>query len=502
MEAIFFRFLAAEIGPLLQGRRIEKIFGPAPGVWTFKIQTKGTSLHILFRPAKSAGRIFLSPIKPGNPSNPSAQVMWLRKHLQGRRLLSHHMDWPNLKLAWELSPSKVNDFKFIIFDIKTGVTLHQTLPDSFETSPEWPAFEDILDNDEIWKEYPHISPPLRKHLRTLPQMLGHQEYLQIVGEIPRKFYIQQKEKSLSVPLAWKTKDDDLTFETAIEAANHYGETTLFNQLDTEENHETTTRFKRERKRLRRNQARLAQEEKRLKDFIANKIKAEAMQAELYRFKDMEGLESINVFHPKHGETFVPLNKFLTPTENMERYFRLAAKGERGLRHIERRREQLENELAELDRGVLPHLQAAQSTSIPAPVLPKRYKNIPATLFTSDDGFTIIRGRNKRANHDIISKAASAFDYWFHVADGPSSHVILRRDHPAQDVPKTTLEQAAALCALKSYRKDDTKATVMFAQIKDVRKVKGFAHGQVRVDSVIGTILVDLTQARGLEDDLS
>jgi hypothetical protein len=48
-----------------------------------------------------------------------------------------------------------------------------------------------------------------------------------------------------------------------------------------------------------------------------------------------------------------------------------------------------------------------------------------------------------------------------------------------------------LCGIKSYRKDDGKADVMYALVKDVRKVKGFAHGQVAVDKKLGTLRVDL-----------
>lgn len=501
MEAIFFRSLAAEIGPLLKGRRTEKIFSPAPGVWTFKLQATGETLHLLFRPAKSAGHLFLSPVKPDNPTNPPAQVMWFRKHLQGRRLLDFHTDWANLKIAWALTPSRINDFRYVIFDLRNDVTLTTDLPESFAKTVEWPAFEDILANNEIWRQYPHISPPLRKHLHSLPEAEAHAQYLNLAAGMNDQFHFGQ-DSAHSIPLTWKTGNHDRTYSSALEAANAYGQSALFQQLNTEAGREDNTRLKRERKRLRRNLSRLEQEEERLRSFIQDKIMAEALQAELYRFKQEEGLENVTVSHPEHGEMTVPMNRFLTPTENMERYFRLAAKGERGLRHVKRRRKQLHSELNNLERGRLPEKQTTRETAMPAPTLPKRYRGIAASVFTSTDGFTIIRGRNKKANHDIISKAASAFDYWFHLQDGPSSHVILRRDHPNREIPQTTLEQAAALCALKSYRKEDTKATVMYAQVKDVRKVKGFAHGQVRVDSVIGTIQVDMESSRQLESKLA
>ncbi|WP_147821204.1 NFACT RNA binding domain-containing protein [Salidesulfovibrio onnuriiensis] len=494
MEATFFRFLAAELGPLLNSRRIEKIYGPAPEVWTFKLQSTGEQLNLLFRPAKSAGHLFTSPLKPANPQQAPAKVMWFRKRLQGRRLLEHHVDWPTLRIAWELTPSRNEGHgNILLFDVRNGLQLLDELPSGFGAAPEWPALEDIRDNDEIWREYPHVSPPLRKYLKGLPEAEAHAAYFKVVCGESNQFHCSRDEQK-HPPLAWPRANDDLAFTSALEAASHYGAQTLFPLLEMEDTKETTSRIKSERKRLHRNLARLDQEETRLRKFIANKQLAEALQAELYRLKGLEGAESVEVIHPTEGPVTVALNPFLTVTENMERYFKLAHKGTRGLEHVKRRRLELNRELGKLENGSVPEKQAAAPQSAPVPVLPKRFKGLAVSVFVSSDGFTMVRGKNKKANHDIISKTASTFDYWLHVSDGPSSHVILRRDHPNQEIPESTLREAAMLCALKSYRKDDARADVMYALVKDVRKVKGFAHGQVVIKDTLGTIRVELDPA--------
>lgn len=498
MEATFFRFLAAELGPLLAGRRIEKVYGPAPGVWTLKLQSQGEHLHLLFRPAKSAGHLFTSPLKPANPQQAPSQVMWFRKRLQGRRLVIHHVDWPTLRIAWKLTPSASEGRgNYLLFDVRNDLQLLEELPKGFGAPPEWPCLEDIRDDDEIWREYPHISPPLRKLLKALPEPEAHAAYLGIVtGQAERFYYTKGKP-----PLAWRRHTDDQKVASALEAANHYGTEALFPMLDIEDSKEERSRLKSERKRLKRNLAKLKQEEARLNAFIANKKKAEALQAELYRLKKLDSAESVEVNHPTDGPMTVALNPFLSVTENMERYFKLADKGERGLIHVERRRSELSKELERVEGGTLPvTAQSPPTRKSQAPVLPKRFKGLAVSIFVSSDGFTIVRGKNKKANHDIISKAASTFDYWLHVSDGPSSHVILRRDHPHQEIPETTLHEAAALCALKSYRKEDTRADVMYALVKNVRKVKGFAHGQVMVNDTLGTVRVDIDPS--LEHKLS
>lgn len=503
MEANFFRFLAIELGELLIGRRIDKVFGPAPGVWTLKIQNSGSPLHLLFRPAKSAGHLFLSAVKPVNPPNAPAMAMWFRKRLRNRKILGYHIDWPNLRLALELSPRhEPPSGRFLIIDVRTGLEFADELTENFSTQPEWPALEDVISDKDIWREYPHISPPLRKAVSKLPDDEAHHLYFTVASGSATTFYISRTKQGWQPPMAWPETNNSEEYDSALDASNAYGERTLFPLMEMEEEKPQQTILKRARKKVKRNLTRLDEEEARLQKLADEKILAEAMQAELYRFKDEEGLEEITVNHPVHGEMIVHLNPFLSPTENMELYFKKADKAERGFPHIRRRRKELMRELDRLESGTLPNTSepTARIKDEGPPPLPKRYKGLAVSLFRSSDGFTIIRGKNKQANHHMLSKAASPFDYWFHIADGPSSHVILKRDHPGHEVPDTTLAEAAALCGLKSYRKDDGKADVMYALVKDVRKVKGFAHGQVMVDHKLGSILVELDPA--LEKKLS
>lgn len=504
MEANFFRFLSAELSSTLTGRRIDKVFGPAPGVWVLAIQNSGEPLHLIFRPAKSAGHLFLTPIKPVNPQTAPAMAMWFRKRLRNRKILATHTDWPNLRLALELTPRTDPDGKtFLVLDCRTGMSLADELPADFSHEPEWPALEDVLEDPEIWREYPHISPPLRKVLAGLPEDSAHALYFQVATASAHAFHLARSGDIWSPPTAWPSGKNDENYRSALDAARAYGERTLFPLLDMEEDKAQTVQLKRVRKKLKRNLASLDREQARLERLAAEQVKAEALQAELYRFKTLEGLESVDVTHPEHGPMTVPLNPFISPTENMERYFKLAAKAQRGFPHVERRRRELLSQLSKAEDGTLEIHSAVAPQGPPEPegpaALPKRFRGLAVRLFHTCDGFTVIRGKNKTANHHMLSKAASPFDYWFHVEDGPSSHVILKRDHPGQNVPETSLTQAAILCGLKSYRKDDGKADVMYALVKDVRKVKGFNLGQVAVDRKLGTLRVDLDPS--LEESL-
>lgn len=247
MEANFFRFLAAELGALLVGRRIDKVFGPAPGVWTLKIQNKATPLHILFRPAKTAGHLFLSATKPVNPQQVPAMAMWFRKRLRNRLVLAWHADWPSLRLALELTPRNTPPCgNYLIFDCRNGLSLADELDDSFSAEPEWPALEDVLENQEIWREYPHISPTLRKELARLPFDEAHALYFAVASGSAGTFHLPESAQGPRPPLAWPSGEDE-TFSSALDAANIYGERTLFPLLEMEEEKPERTLIKRARK---------------------------------------------------------------------------------------------------------------------------------------------------------------------------------------------------------------------------------------------------------------
>ncbi|PKN09217.1 MAG: hypothetical protein CVU73_04745 [Deltaproteobacteria bacterium HGW-Deltaproteobacteria-8] len=502
MEANFFRFLAGELTTALSGQRFEKIHGPADGVLVFSLHGQGRTSHLIFRPAKTAGLLFLSPDRPVNPPAPPTRVMWLRKRLTGRRLLEARVDWPNLRLAFALSPRDLPAAgQWAVFDLRTGLTLEDDFPAPPE--PTWPPLTLVLDNAEIWREHPQLTPPLRKRLTALAAENPAQAarlLARLQTGASDSFFLPpmplRPESPPSPPLAW---DPGLPgtepFASANAAATAFGQRTLFPQIARAEDSEMVDQAGQARKRMKRQQGLLDQDEERHRKLAGLSIAAEALQIALSGLKVTPQQPSMVLDHPEHGPVEVPLDPRLTPVENMVQLFRQAAKGRRGLAHVERRR-------AELAAGTGPELYPAQAGRCKAPagqdkkalapvVLPKRYQGLAVALFHTSNGFLLLRGKSSQANHDMLSRAAGPFDLWFHVAGGPSAHLILKRDFPDQEVPEASLLEAAGLCALKSYRKDDAKAEVLCALVRDVRKVKGAAIGSVAVDHIQATLLVAL-----------
>lgn len=481
MEANFFRFLGLELSELLPGQRIEKVHGPSEGVLVLSLHGQGRTTQLILRPAKTAGLLFAAAERPANPPAPPAFVMWLRKRLTGRRLLEARLDWANLRLAFALSPRDLPQAgNWLVLDLRAGLSLDHGF--AVPSEPHWPALAQVLDDPEIWRAHPQLTPPLRKRLAALPPPEAEALLRALASGRADGFFLPPG----GPPSVWELPGSE-RFPTALEAARAHGQRTLFPQLALAEQRETLDAAAQAEKKRKRQLALLDADAARHAKLAALSTAAEALQIALSGLAATPRAASISLEHPAHGPVDVPLDPRLTPAENMARLFAQAAKGRRGLEHVARRRRQLGAGLPE------PATVAAPGRAKPPapPLVPKRFQGLAVALFRTTDGFLVLRGKSSQANHDMLSRAASPFDLWLHAAGGPSAHVILKRDYPDQPVPEQSLVEAATLCALKSWRKDDAKAEVLLAKVKDVRKVKGAAIGSVAVDQVERTLVVDV-----------
>ena len=60
-----------------------------------------------------------------------------------------------------------------------------------------------------------------------------------------------------------------------------------------------------------------------------------------------------------------------------------------------------------------------------------------------EGFKIMLGTSERENIFLL-KNSKASDFWFHLKDRPSSHVIVQNSK--KTIPDSVIEQAAVICA--------------------------------------------------------
>ncbi len=485
---------------LLRGRRIQKVFGPGANVLTFDLGNAQGGRYLLLRHGNREPLLFLSDEKPPNPATPQAGVMWLRKRLVGRRLLEPSIDWPGRRMAWSLSGTEGGH---LLLCLRTGPVLVEEPDSAFGQEPTPLDWRHIIQDEDVWRSHPHISPVLRRTLTSLPGPDAEELHRSLGEGRCQDFHVYLEERddqSEAEALPWRLPEslrkgrEERCFATAVEAAGHAGQVALFSQLSLAEDAEQRSARKAAVKRLKRGLAKVEQELQRMEELRRLRTQAMAIQARLYSLDAKQKRHHLTLPLAEGGEIRVDLDPSRSISENMERFFRLAAKGERGIPLLLARRDMLVQELDALRQGRTAPPPRRQK-QVKRPLLPsprnKSAQGLAVQRFRTSDGFLLLRGRNKAANHKLLSLAASPYDIWFHAQGGPGAHLVLKRDHPKQEPPRQSMLEAAALAGLKGWQAMDGKAAVICALVKDVRKIKGAELGKVAVDKVMESFLVEL-----------
>jgi predicted ribosome quality control (RQC) complex YloA/Tae2 family protein len=484
MEANFFRHAARELAPRITGMRIEKIFDPASGILTIDLGSPG---YLILHASPSRGFFFLSSTKPDNKERPSGQVMWLRKRTRSHRIQQVLTDWPSRRMAWLMDTRPP---MYLMVDLRQGVSLVRELDPHFGREPDWPDMDALGSQERIWETYPQITPPVRHRLHGMEPNEAR-EFLDGLrrGTPPSSFWILGEPQRARLSLWPDPSSKGRAFPTALAAAESYGSYVVASMVNGEG--EKKRIISKRLRHLKKALSRVQRDRVRLENMIAGKEHGRLLQAHLYHLDGSARLDSVCLDDGTGRMVTLDLDPSLTVLENMARFFARARKGERGLPLVEARKQVLVGEMEQVrTQGESPPT-TRQTTASPAPGIPGKYRSLAVNLYRTSDGFLLIRGRNQKANHRLLSQLAGSQDYWFHAQDGPGAHVILKRDFSTQKVPRTSLEQAAIIAALSSWQKNAAKAQVMWARVKHVRKIKGAAQGQVLVDQVEESLLVDM-----------
>jgi len=113
--------------------------------------------------------------------------------------------------------------------------------------------------------------------------------------------------------------------------------------------------------------------------------------------------------------------------------------------------------------------------------------------TTTDGYPLLYGRSGWENDEVL-RAAQADDLWFHVKGAAGPHVLLRTDSRPEEVPASSMEEAAHLAAALSSRRRDSKVEVDYTLAKNVNKPRRGRPGLAYYRDA-RTIVVDLSSYR-------
>lgn len=223
----------------------------------------------------------------------------------------------------------------------------------------------------------------------------------------------------------------------------------------------------------------------------NRIYADLINANIYAIpKGADKAMLINYFDPECKEIEVPLDPALSAAANAQKYYKAYRKAQTAEKILAEQIQKGEEELIYLESVADALTRAVTSEDIDAlrqelaeggylrvvkngkktqiPIKPK--------TFVSDDGFTILVGRNNVENDRLTTKTARGSDIWMHVKNIAGSHVIVLCE--GKTPPDRTLEQAAILAALHSKASSGKQVPVDYTQVRYVHKPAGAKPGFV------------------------
>lgn len=214
---------------------------------------------------------------------------------------------------------------------------------------------------------------------------------------------------------------------------------------------------------------------------------------------------------------IVLDPALNAQANAARYFKRAAKAERGLADTPGRiaateaeahalgtlLDRIEHALERAAGDALPPTLERDATAALAKLPPAMRDEVappsamdstPARVARGDarapssrlqprrlktrEGWDVLIGRSNEGNDYLTHHLARPEDYWFHVHGAAGSHVVLRRGKSPSEPSKQTIEEVAAWTAFYSQARTAGKVPVIVTRKKYVRKPRKAPPGLV------------------------
>ena len=189
---------------------------------------------------------------------------------------------------------------------------------------------------------------------------------------------------------------------------------------------------------------------------------------------------------------VELDERLTPAANAQKYYKKYNKSKNAKKELAK---QIELDLTEISylNSVMDSLERAESPSDLLEIREELYRSgyasrmkaessgrKPSTptvaKFKTDDGLTVLCGKNNVQNEYITFRLASKLDYWFHAKNVAGSHVLLVCD--GKEPTDRDFTQAAEIAAYHSGARGGQNIAVDYSLAKNIKKPSAARPGFV------------------------
>lgn len=185
---------------------------------------------------------------------------------------------------------------------------------------------------------------------------------------------------------------------------------------------------------------------------------------------------------------ISLDPLKTPQENVQDCFKRARKAKKRWQILPNLIEKTEKELKRLEAWIVELETVSSEEALVVfcnqakifDLFPKEAKEIRARKgyreFRTASGLLLLVGRNDRANDQLTFSVAYGNDLWFHAADVPGSHVVLRIQK-GNETDIESIQDALQLALYYSKAREGGGANVVMTQCKYIRRT-GKKLGQV------------------------
>ncbi len=219
-----------------------------------------------------------------------------------------------------------------------------------------------------------------------------------------------------------------------------------------------------------------------------KEEGDILASVLYNVK--RGMTFIKAYDFYNNEEIeIELDPLISPNENLDKIYKKYNKVKRGLTNAIRREKEIKDEITYVESTLLFINNSTDVVSlreIEEELIKLNYikslhnkkktklkKEVKYGVIEGED-YLILYGRNNLENDNLTFKVSAKDDYWFHVKDIPSSHIILK----TSELTDNLIVKSAQVSAYFSKVNLGEKVTVDYTLRKNVSKPNGAKPGFV------------------------
>ncbi|MET3288215.1 UNVERIFIED_CONTAM: putative ribosome quality control (RQC) complex YloA/Tae2 family protein [Brevibacillus sp. OAP136] len=544
-DGVVTRAVAHELAKL-KGGRISRIHQPHESDLVFAIRAQGGNQKLLLSANPTYPRIHLTTEEFVNPTEAPMFCMLLRKHCEGGTIESVeqvgmeriiHIDVRSRDELGDVTHKRIiveimgKHSNIILIDVDKqmildsahhvshGMSQHrQVLPGRPYISPPAQGKADPLQETQAdfiarinWNEgkldkqivdrYSGVSPLLAKEIVFRAGLPTRESlwtaFSELFAEVKQNRYapntvITKEKAAFSVTSLTHLIDGErTTFADVSDCLQHFFQDKAQRDVIKQKVHDLLRIVTLEKQKNEKKIEKLKQTLIDAQDAERFRLYGELITAHLHQLKRGDTvLSAVNWYDEAGGTIDIPLDPLLTPSENLQAYFKKYNKAKNSLQFVEEQIRLAEEEILYLD-GLLMQLEysrMSETEEIRDELAEQGYvrkqkqrnarkkKDTRPELeeYVSSDGTPILVGKNNKQNEYLTNKLAAANETWLHTKDIPGSHVVIR----AREFSEQTLQEAAMLAAFFSKAREGSQVPVDYTLIRNVKKPNGAKPGFV------------------------